>query len=340
MLYTLSNGRLQAQISTYGAKLTRLLVPNDQGEVKDVVLGFASEDEWRTKETYFNAIIGRCANRIKDGRFVLDGKSYQLPVNNGTNSLHGGVHGFNEKEWEVVDPINEEMGKCENKKITLHYRSADGEEGYPGNLDIWVTYELTDDNALSISYEAKTDAPTIVNFTNHAYFNLNGEDSPSVRNHLLQVLADAYTPFDDTACPTGEVLPVEGTPMDFRQPTLIGDRIDLPFFAPGRGIDNNWLLQSPPSLEGRAGERFPQLAAVLQASGRTMQVLTTCPALQVYTGNYVEENIGKSATLYRPQNAVCLETQNVPDAINHPNFPSPVLRPGEVFRQQTIYRFI
>ncbi|MBQ6984375.1 MAG: galactose mutarotase [Paludibacteraceae bacterium] len=339
MLYTLSNGRLQAEISTYGAKLTRLLVPNDQGEVKDIVLGFASEDEWRTKETYFNAIIGRCANRIKNGRFVLDGKSYQLPVNNGTNSLHGGLHGFNEKEWEVVDQTPSLEGRA-GERLCLHYRSADGEEGYPGNLDIWVTYCLTDDNALSISYEAKTDAPTIVNFTNHAYFNLNGEDSPSVRNHLLQVLADAYTPFDDTACPTGEVLPVEGTPMDFRQPTLIGDRIDLPFFAPGRGIDNNWILQSPPSLEGRAGERFPQLAAVLQASGRTMQVLTTCPALQVYTGNYVEENIGKSATLYRPQNAVCLETQNVPDAINHPNFPSPVLRPGEEFRQQTIYRFI
>ena len=330
MLYTLSNGRLQAEISTYGAKLTRLLVPSDQGEVKDVVLGFASEDEWRTKETYFNAIIGRCANRIKNGRFVLDGKSYQLPVNNGTNSLHGGLHGFNEKEWEIVQrPTTNDQ-----RQITLHYRSADGEEGYPGNLDIWVTYCLTDDNALSISYEAKTDAPTIVNFTNHAYFNLNGEDSPSVRNHLLQVLADAYTPFDDTACPTGEVLPVEGTPMDFRQPTLIGDRIDLPFFAPGRGIDNNWIL------EPRAKSQEPMLAAVLQASGRTMQVLTTCPALQVYTGNYVEENIGKSATLYRPQNAVCLETQNVPDAINHPNFPSPVLRPGEVFRQQTIYRFI
>lgn len=334
MLYTLSNGRLQAEISTYGAKLTRLLVPNDQGEVKDVVLGFASEDEWRTKETYFNAIIGRCANRIKDGRFVLDGKSYQLPVNNGTNSLHGGLHGFNEKEWEVVDQTPSLKGRA-GERLCLHYRSADGEEGYPGNLDIWVTYELTDDNALSISYEARTDAPTIVNFTNHAYFNLNGEDSPSVRNHLLQVLADAYTPFDDTACPTGEVLPVEGTPMDFRQPTLIGDRIDLPFFAPGRGIDNNWLLQRPMTNDQR-----PMLAAVLQASGRTMQVLTTCPALQVYTGNYVEENIGKSGALYRPQNAVCLETQNVPDAINHPNFPSPVLRPGEVFRQQTIYRFI
>ena len=334
MLYTLSNGRLQAEISTYGAKLTRLLVPNDQGEVKDVVLGFASEDEWRTKETYFNAIIGRCANRIKDGRFVLDGKSYQLPVNNGTNSLHGGLHGFNEKEWEVVDQTPSLKGRA-GERLCLHYRSADGEEGYPGNLDIWVTYELTDDNALSISYEAKTDAPTIVNFTNHAYFNLNGEDSPSVRNHLLQVLADAYTPFDDTACPTGEVLPVEGTPMDFRHPTLIGDRIDLPFFAPGRGIDNNWLLQRPMTNDQR-----PMLAAVLQASGRTMQVLTTCPALQVSTGNYVEENIGKSGALYRPQNAVCLETQNVPDAINHPNFPSPVLRPGEVFRQQTIYRFI
>jgi len=323
MLFDLTNGTLQVQISDYGAKITRLLVPDKNGKVADIILGFATEEEWRTKETYFNAIIGRCANRIKNGQFVLDGKQYQLPVNNGTNSLHGGIHGFNEKTWTAEE--------YDARHVRLHYRSADGEEGYPGNLDIWVNYALTDDNALSIEYEAKTDAPTVVNFTNHAYFNLNGEASPSIRDHVLQVFADEYTPFDDTACPTGEILPVEGTPMDFRQPQRISDRIDDPFFAPGRGIDNNWVL---PAYKGL------QLAAEVSASGRTMQVWTTWPALQVYTGNYVEHNIGKSGTTYCPQNAICLEAQNSPDAINHANFPSPILRPGKLFRKQTIYKFV
>lgn len=323
MLYNLNNGVLQAQISDLGAKITQLLVPNKNGEIKDVVLGFSSQEEWENQETYFNAIIGRCANRIKNGRFTLDGKHYQLPINNGTNSLHGGVHGFNEQTWTVLE--------YDQRHIQLYYRSEDGEEGYPGNLEVWVTYCLTDDNALSISYKATTDAPTIVNLTNHAYFNLEGEQSPSARNHILQVMADQYTPFDETACPTGEILPVEGTPMDFRQPLRIGDRIDDSFFAPSRGIDNNWLLPASDEL---------RLAAILSADGRTMETWTTCPALQVYTGNYVENNVGKSGTMYCPQNAVCLETQNCPDAINHPHFPSPILRPGECFEQQTLYKFV
>lgn len=323
MLYLLKNGALQAQISDYGTKITQLFVPNQCGEVKDIVLGFSSQEEWENQETYFNAIIGRCANRIKNGRFTLDGKHYQLPINNGTNSLHGGVHGFNEQTWTVLE--------YDQRHIQLYYRSADGEEGYPGNLEVWVTYSLTDDNALSISYKATTDAPTIVNFTNHAYFNLEGEQSPSVRNHILQIMADQYTPFDETACPTGEILPVDGTPMDFRQPLRIGDRIDDSFFAPGRGIDNNWLLPASDEL---------RLAAILSADGRTMETWTTCPALQVYTGNYVENNVGKSGTMYCPQNAVCLETQNCPDAINHPHFPSPILRPGKCFEQQTLYKFV
>lgn len=322
--YTIkSTSGLRVEISNLGAKITKLLVANRKGEVKDIVLGFNSADEWRTQETYFNAIIGRCANRIKDGKFTLDGKQYQLPVNNGTNSLHGGVEGFNAKIWDVTAQSPYE--------ITLHYRAKDGEEGYPGNLDIWVTYTATKDNALVITYKAKTDAPTIVNFTNHSYFNLNGEQSPSVRDHSLQVFADQYTPFDETACPTGDILPVEGTPMDFREPHLIGERIDDPFFAPGRGIDNNWVLPQGQGL---------QKAAVVSADGRTMEVWTTCPALQVYTGNYVESHAGKSGTMYCEQNAVCLETQNIPDAINHANFPSPVLRPGEEFNQQTQYRFL
>ena len=314
---------IEAHISNYGAKILRLLVPNSKGERADIVLGFASLEEWMTKETYFNAVIGRCANRIKDGRFSLDGRCYQLPCNNGTNSLHGGVHGFNEKYWDVVS--------YDEQHLTLHYRAAEGEEGYPGNLDVYVTYQVEQNNLL-VSYEAVTDQPTIVNLTNHAYFNLNGESSPSIRDHVLQVLADAYTPFDETACPTGEILPVEGTPMDFRVPHSIGERIDLPFFAPGRGIDNNWVLRANKTSS-------PQLAAVLSTSQRTMEVWTTCPALQVYTGNYVEANMGKSGTLYAPQNAVCLETQNIPDAINHPHFPSPILLPNQKYHEQSIYRF-
>lgn len=317
---------LEAEISTLGAKITRLIVPNRDGERADIILGFNTPEEWLTQETYFNAIIGRYANRIKHGRFTLDGKDYQLPINNGGNSLHGGIEGFNAKLWDVVEQADDH--------IVLHYLSPDGEEGYPGNLDVHITYALTADNALSLTYEATTDKPTIVGFTNHAYFNLNGESSPSVRNHSLQVLADEYTPFDDTNCPLGEIVPVEGTPMDFRKPVLVGERINLPFFAPGRGIDNNWVLR-PPTQPGE-----PQLAAVVSASGRTMQVWTTHPGLQVYTGNFVEEHVGKSGTLYGPQNSICLETQNYPDAPNQPHFPSPVLRPGEKHHHVTLFKFV
>lgn len=326
VLATLRNPNgMRAQITNYGAKIVSLYAPNKDGEMADVVLGFNTFEEWRDKETYFNAIIGRYANRIKDGRFTLDGKEYQLAVNNGTNALHGGIVGFNERVWEVVGQTA--------YSISLHLRAADGEENYPGNMDIYVTYTLTRDNALLITYEAKTDKPTIAAFTNHAYFNLEGEGEGKVHDHVLQVLADEYTPFDDTVCPTGEILPVEGTPMDFREPTRIGDRIDDPFFAPGRGIDNNFVLRPNP-------EKKRQLVAVLSAAGRTMQVLTTMPGLQVYTGNWVEKNVGKSGREYDVQTAVCLEAQNFPNSPNCPNFPSPVLRPGEIYFEQTEYKFV
>lgn len=334
-LYTLrSSSGLVAQVTNYGAKLISLIVPNNQGVKTDVVLGFNTLEEWRTKETYFNAVIGRVANRIKDGRFTLDGKQYQLPQNNGANSLHGGIHGFNEKIWEVVGQTP--------YSVTLHYRAMDGEEGYPGTMNVTVTYAVTRDNALSIIYEATSDAPTLCGFTNHAYFNLAGESSGRVDDHVLQVLADEYTPFDDTACPTGEILPVEGTPMDFREPVRIGDRINDPFFAPGRGIDNNWILRPATEEERRQNKKDPSLrkVAVLSADGRTMEVRTTAPALQVYTGNYVEQNIGKGGKMYDIQHAVCMEAQNCPDAINHEDFPSPILRPGQLYRQVTEYRFI
>lgn len=331
-LVTLRNPQgMRAQITNYGAKIVSLWAPDKDGKMADVVLGFNTLDEWLKQETYFNATIGRYANRIKDGRFTLDGKTYELPINNGTNSLHGGVVGFNERVWEIVGQTT--------YSVSMRLRAADGEEGYPGNLDVYVTYQVTKENGLRITYEAKTDAPTICGFTNHAYFNLKGEGEGDVRDHVLQVNADAYTPFDDTACPTGEILPVEGTPMDFRQPVRIGDRIDDAFFAPGRGLDNNWVLceaNQHPATEMKQ----MTLAATCSAAGRTMEVWTTFPGLQVYTGNYVEKHVGKQGKEYDVQTAVCLETQNFPNSPNCSNFPSPVLRPGEVYFEQTEYRFV
>ena len=349
-LVTLSNANgMTVKITNYGAKIVSLLVPDAKGETADVVLGFSTLQEWQTKEPYFNAVIGRYANRIKDGRFTLDGKTYQLACNNGTNHLHGGTEGFNAKIWEIVGQTP--------RSVSLHYRSRDGEENYPGTLDVYVTYTLSRDNALNITYEAKTDRPTIISLTNHAYFNLNGEGNGDIRDHTLQVFADYYTPLDDTACPTGVILPVEGTPLDFRQPARIGNRIDAPFFAAGRGIDNNFVVESrkskvengecgqPPlpllSKEGRSRESGAEgrLAARLSAGGRTMEVWTTMPGLQVYTGNYIGHNTGKSGREYGPQCAVCLEAQNFPDAPNHDTFPSAVLRTGEVYYEKCKYKF-
>lgn len=325
-LVTLRNPNgMRVQLTNYGAKIVSLLAPNKSGEMADVVLGFSTFEEWRDKETYFNAIIGRYANRIKDGKFTLDGKEYQLPINNGGNSLHGGIVGFNERVWEIVGQTA--------YSASFHLTAQDGEEGYPGKLDVYVTYVLTKENGLRITYEAKTDKPTILGFTNHAYFNLKGEGNGDVKDHILQIDADEYTPFDETACPTGEIVKVDGTPMDFRKPVRVGDRIDDPFFAPGRGLDNNWVLRANP-------EHALVKVAEVSADGRTMEVLTTMPGLQVYTGNWVEKNVGKSGKEYDVQTAICLEAQNFPDAPNHVNFPNAVLRPGEIYFEQTEYRFV
>ena len=325
--YTIkSSGGLKAEISNLGAKITKLLVADNRGEVKDIVLGFRTAEEWRTQETYFNAICGRVANRIGGGVFELDGQTYHLPVTNGPNSLHGGIERFNAKLWEVTGQSAYE--------ITLHYRSKDGEEGYPGNLDLWVTYTVTKDNTLRIHYEAKTDAPTLAAFTNHAYFNLAGENAGRVDDHVLQVFADRYTPFDEWTCPTGEIKPVEGTLMDFRQPTRIGDRINDPFFSPWRGIDNNWCL-----CDADAPKQLRH-ACTLQANGRTMECWTTMKGLQVYTGNFIEQHTGKSGTMYDIQHAVCLEAQSWPDSIHHNDFPNIILRPDEKLDELTEYRFL
>ena len=318
-------GGLEVAISTYGAKILRLLVPDRAGEKVDVVLGFSSMEEWQAQEPSFNAVIGRYANRIKDGRFTIDGQTYQLPINCAGNTLHGGLQGFQQQIWDIVGQSA--------YSVSLHYRSMDGEQGFPGTVDVYVTYQITKDNALRITYEAKTSAPTIINLTQHAYFNLEGESSGSIREHILQINADAYTEMDDSNCPTGKILSVEDTAMDFRQPTRIGDRIDDSLFAPTRGIDANWVLAHP-------FDQKLSLAATLSAAGRTMQVRTTAPGLQVYTANFVENNRGKTGTMYHPQNAICLETQNYPDAPNHPSFPSAILRPGEIYFSQTEYKFL
>lgn len=319
-------GGLEVAISTYGAKILRLLVPDRAREKVDVVLGFASMEEWQAQEPSFNAVIGRYANRIKDGRFTIDGQTYQLPINCEGNTLHGGLEGFQQQVWDIVGQSA--------YSVSLHYRSMDGEQGFPGTVDVYVTYQITKDNALRITYEAKTSAPTVINLTQHAYFNLAGESSGSIREHILQIHADAFTEMDDSNCPTGKILSVEGTAMDFRQPTRIGDRIDHDFFARTRGIDANWVVSRPSSEEQMS------LAATLSAAGRTMQVFTTEPGLQVYTANFVENNRGKTGTMYHPQNAICLETQNYPDAPNHPSFPSSILRPGEIYFSQTEYKFL
>lgn len=330
-LYTIvGNNGMQMQISNYGAKIISWHVPDKEMKTKDIVLGFSTLDEWLQKETYFNGINGRCTGRIRHGRFTLDGREYQLACNSGENALHGGHHGFNEKIWETV---------CQDAhSLTLHYRSENGEEGYPGNLDVNVCYRLTKDNALSICYIAETDTPTILNLTNHAYFNLKGEGEGNIRDHKLQVLADEYIPYDETVSPTGEILPVEGNPMDFRQAVVIEDRIDDDFFAPGLGIDNGWALPGwkESSLDGGPMKK----AAVLEGGGRCMEVWTNFPCMQVYSGNYLEKNVGKSGRMYDVQTAICLEAQGFPDAINHPEFPSPILRPGEKFERETIYRFV
>ena len=317
---------LEVAISTYGAKILRLLVPDRAGEKVDVVLGFSSMEEWQAQEPSFNAVIGRYANRIKDGRFTIDGHRYQLPINCEGNTLHGGLEGFQQQIWDIVGQSA--------YSVSLHYRSMDGEQGFPGTVDVYVTYQITKDNALRITYEAKTTAPTVINLTQHAYFNLAGESSGSIREHILQINADAFTEMDETNCPTGKILSVEGTAMDFRQPTRIGERIDHDFFARTRGIDANWVV-SRDSLEKRLS-----LVATLSGAGRTMQVFTTEPGLQVYTANFVENNRGKTGTMYHPQNAICLETQNYPDAPNHPSFPSAILRPGEIYFSQTEYKFL
>jgi aldose 1-epimerase len=297
----------------------------------DVVLGYESGMDYeKNKWSGMGAIIGRNANRIGGYRFTLNGKEYILANNARGDNLHSGPDLYISRLWKA-EPVTTELGDG----IEFSLFSPHMDQGFPGNLNITVSYILTEDNSVIIEYSGMSDMDTIVNLTNHAYFNLEGEGSGTVQDHCLQIFSDEYTPFDDTLCSTGEILPVDGTPMDFRAMTRIGDRVNDPFFAHGRGIDNCWALmdwqQHIPSLRH---------VATLEAAERTMEVWTTAPGLQVYTGNWVEQNIGKSGKRYDIQHAICLETQHFPDSPNHANFPSPILRPGEVYYSRTDYRFV
>ena len=326
-LYTLFNKNgMSVDITNYGAKILRLMVPDKNDKFDDVVLAFDTLDEVMEKEIYFGAICGRFANRIKDGKFSIDGVEYTLPINNGTNSLHGGIHGYNEKVWTVKSVSQHEL--------VLELFSPDGEEGYPGNLTITATYFLSDENELKIHYEATTDKPTVIGLTNHSYFNLKGAGNGTIKDHVMQLNADFYTVLDESFAPSGEIRPVTGTAFDFRNPTLIADRIDAEEFVPGWGIDNNWCIR-----KSQLGDCVSAGYVYEPASGRKMEVLTSQPGVQVYTANWVENVIGKEGKKYDRQDAICLETQGFPNSPNVAHFPSSLLRPEGKYDEWCIYKF-
>ncbi len=328
-LYTLTNARgMTAKITNYGAIVTELRTPDRDGKFENVVLGFDNLKDYLAGHPYFGALIGRVGNRIGKAKFTLDGKEYKLDANNGPNSLHGGKKGFDKVVWKA-----EPQTKPDAVGLKLTYRSPDGEEGYPGNLTATVTYWLTNDNELRIDYEATTDKATPVNLTHHGYFNLATPKSGPVLGHELMIAADKYTPVDDTLIPTGEIKPVAGTPLDFTSPKTIGARIEQLKGDPG-GYDHNYVL--------RGGGKALALAARVYEpkTGRVMEVSTTEPGIQFYSGNFLDgSQKGHGGVVYRKHYGFCLEAQHFPDSVHHANFPSVILRPGQTYRQTTVYRF-
>jgi aldose 1-epimerase len=329
-LYLLKNqNNMQAAITNYGARLVSLLVTDKNGKTTDVVLGFDSLQQYQhSTEPYFGATIGRYANRIAKGTFSLDGKIYSLPTNNGVNTLHGGKKGFHNVVWNAVQP--------DSSTLILTYFSKDGEEGFPGNLNVKVTYSLTHNNELTIDYEATTDKKTIINLSNHAFYNLNGAGSGTILNHLLQLNANDYTPIDSTLIPTGKIALVKETPFDFRQFTAMGARINdnneqLEY---GKGYDHNFVLNNSASFLHYAA------TAIGNETGIVMEVFTTEPGLQFYSGNFMD---GKNKLRYRNRDefrtAFCLETQYFPNAPNQPQFPSTILESRQQYKTTTIYKF-
>ena len=330
-LYILTNKNgCEVTVTNYGAKIVSLMVPDKNGTLVDVVTGHGSIDGYlSSEEPYFGAICGRTANRIANGTFTLEGKTYSLAINNGPNSLHGGVKGFNAVVWDVKEVLS--------NSLKLQYLSVDGEEGYPGNLTVTVTYTITSDNAVIIDYKATTDLPTILNLTNHSYFNLSGAGDSSINDHVLTINAEKYLPTDATAIPCGDAEEVKDTPMDFTTPHTIGSRIDEDFqqLLYGKGYDHTYVLNK------KFKDEFSLCARCESPkTGIVMEVYTSEPGMQLYTGNWMTDKlIGKNGMKYPERSAVCFETQHYPDSINKPNYPSTELRPGGIFKSKTSFKF-
>jgi aldose 1-epimerase len=332
-LYTLTNAKGgEARIATYGGVVVSLKVPDKAGKLGDVVLGFDALAGYLGEHPYFGSLIGRYGNRIAKGRFTLDARTYSLAVNNGPNALHGGLQGFNRRVWTAAP-----FEAADGVGLALTYVSEGGEEGYPGTLTARVRYTWTDQNALRIEYAANTDAPTVLNLTNHSYFNLKDAGRSDALGHEVQIFADHYTPVDSTLIPTGELAPVEGTPFDFRQPAAIGARIGQndEQLRNGGGYDHNFVLSRREKDDLELAVRVHE-----PTTGRVMEVWTTEPGVQFYSGNFLDGTVtGKSGVGYKKRAALCLETQHFPDSPNQKAFPSTVLRPGETYHSKTEYRF-
>jgi aldose 1-epimerase len=322
---------MTVRLTNLGATVMSIEVPDRNGNLADVVLGFDSPEEYARNPVYFGCTVGRVSNRLRHARFSLDGVEYQLARNIGEHALHGGIEGFSLKPWSI-----EKVTEGSEPAVLFGYTSPDGEEGYPGTLTVTVTFTVRQDNALQIDYRATTDKATPVNLTNHSYFNLSGRPE-SALDHVLMVNADRFTPVDAAQIPTGEIAVVDGTPLDFRTPTRVGERIDGRFdqLVLSRGYDLNWVLNNP--YEGKL-----TLSAELteHTSGRLLECFTTEPGVQVYTSNFLDGSIvGKGGVAYEKHAAICLETQHFPNSPNIAHFPSTVVRPGEVMRSRTVYRF-
>ncbi len=331
-LYTLKNKNgIEAAVMNYGAILVSLKTPDRAGKLEDVTLGFDSLDGYLKPNPYFGAVIGRYGNRIGGASFKLNGVAYKLPANNGPNTLHGGLKGFDKVVWLAKD-----VSDAQGPRLELTYLSKDGDEGFPGNLSATVVYTLTDSNELRIDYSATTDKDTVVNLTNHSYWNLTGPSGTDILGHELTLYADRFTPVDKNLIPTGKLASVEGTPFDFRKPMVIGARINQPDeqIKFGGGYDHNFVLNSG------GGALAPAAKVYDPKSGRVMDVLTTEPGIQFYTGNFLDGTLtGKGGKVYSIRTGLCLETQHFPDSPNKPEFPSTTLKPGGKYQSTTVYRF-
>ncbi|KAK4395637.1 Aldose 1-epimerase [Sesamum angolense] len=327
-IFELNNGTMQVKVSSYGCTITSLLVPGKDGKLADVVLGFDTlEPYMKGAAPYFGCIVGRVANRIKDGKFTLNGVEYSLPINKPPNSLHGGHKGYDKVVWEVA-----EHKQGDNPSITFKYRSRDGEEGYPGDVSFTATYTLTSKTTMRLDMEGVPEnKPTPINLAQHTYWNLAGHDSGSILDHTIQIWANHITPVDQNTVPTGEIMPVKGTPFDFTTESKIGSRIQ----EVGLGYDHNYVLDCGDEKSGL------KHAAKLKdpTSSRTMNLWTNAPGMQFYTANYVNGIVGKGGAQYGKQSAACLETQGFPNAINQPNFPSVVVQPGETYKHSMLFEF-